>query len=98
MKTLFNQFFVFVAALTLLGACQKDEEKAILNSTAAVPVITLSSTSLVLTKDNADKDAVTISWANPNYGFQPGVVYTVLIDKKGGDFSKGFFQLSTCRK
>ena len=86
MKTLIKQFFVLMAALSLLGACQKEEEQAILTSATAVPVVTLSSNNVVLTKDNADKDALTVSWANPSYGFKAGVAYTVLIDKKGGDF------------
>ena len=29
-----------------------------------------------------------ISWAKPNYGFSAAPSYTILFDKKGGDFSK----------
>jgi hypothetical protein len=72
----------------LLSSCEKEEVKAILN-TGVVPAVTLSSQSVVLLKDNADKDALTVSWAKPNYGYEAGAAYTVLIDKKGGDFSKG---------
>ena len=58
-------------------------DKAILN-TNAVPSIQLSANTVVLTKDNADKDAVTLSWPKPDYGFSAAASYTILIDKKGG--------------
>lgn len=86
MKTTINRFFIFLSALVLLGACKKDEDKIIMNANVKL-VITLSSQNVVLTKENADKDALTVSWAKPDYGFTPGVKYSVLIDKKGGDFS-----------
>lgn len=86
MKNWFHKFISAVVVLTTLNSCEKDEIKAIIN-TGAVPVVTLSASSVVLTKENADKDALTISWAKPDYGFDAPAAYTILIDKKGGDFS-----------
>ncbi|NBB20739.1 SusF/SusE family outer membrane protein [Runella sp. CRIBMP] len=86
MKNWFHKFIYAVVVLTTLNSCEKDEIKAVINS-GAVPVVTLSASSVVLTKENADKDALTISWAKPDYGFNAPAAYTILIDKKGGDFS-----------
>jgi hypothetical protein len=86
MKNRIYNFLALVLVLLTLGACQKDEVRAVLNP-AAVPVVTLSSPTVVLTKDNTDKDALTISWAKPDYGFDAPAAYTILIDKKGNNFA-----------
>jgi starch-binding outer membrane protein SusE/F len=41
-------------------------------------------------KDNADKDAFTISWTKPEYGFDAAPTYTIFIDKKGNNFAKPY--------
>ncbi len=87
MKSLLKSFLVAASALLTFVACEKDEERLILNS-AAVPVASASAPTVVLTKANADKDALTISWAKPDYGFDAAANYTLLIDKRGGDFTK----------
>ncbi|HEY0109027.1 MAG TPA: SusF/SusE family outer membrane protein [Fibrella sp.] len=87
MKSLFKSFLVVASALLTLTACEREEEKLILNETA-VPVVSVSAPTVVLTKDNADKDALTISWPKPDYGFNAPANYTLLMDKKGGNFSK----------
>ncbi len=86
MKSLFNQLLLAGLALLGLASCQKDEVQAVLNP-GAVPVVNLSAQSVVLTKDNADKDALTVSWAKPDYGFAAPAAYTILFDKKGGNFA-----------
>lgn len=88
MKKYIQKLFLLLTATAFFTACQKEEERAILNS-SAIPVLQVSSQNVVLAKDNADKDALTLSWAKPDYGFQAGAAYTILMDKKGGDFSKG---------
>ena len=85
MKT-FNKIFLFGLAVLFAWGCEKEEERAIL-STGAAPVVTLSTKSVVLNKDNATKEALTISWA-ADYGFSAAATNTILIDKKGGNFSK----------
>lgn len=86
MKKIFSKLLLFGFAGVLFASCEKDEIKAVLNSNAN-PAVTLSSQNVVLLKDNADKEALTISWAKPDYGFPAGASYTILIDKKGGNFS-----------
>ncbi|MDI9857815.1 SusE domain-containing protein [Flectobacillus roseus] len=85
MKKIFSTSLIVMASLFVFTSCEKEEDKAILN-TNAVPSIQLSANTVVLTKDNADKDAVTLSWPKPDYGFSAAASYTILIDKKGGTF------------
>ena len=85
MKNLVKSLFLGIAAI-LLSSCQKDEVQAVLNP-GVVPVVAVSSQNVVLAKENADKDALTVSWPKPDYGFTAAAAYTILIDKKGGDFS-----------
>ncbi|RYF77404.1 MAG: SusF/SusE family outer membrane protein [Cytophagaceae bacterium] len=87
MKSLLKSFLVIASALLTLTACEKEQEKLLLDF-SAVPVVSVSAPTVVLTKDNADKDALTISWPKPNYGYDAAANYTIMMDKKGGDFSK----------
>ncbi|RYC67905.1 SusE domain-containing protein [Spirosoma sordidisoli] len=86
MKTRFYNLLVMGMVLLTLGACEKEDVRAVLNPGSA-PVVTLSSPTVVLTKENADQDALTVSWAKPDYGFNAPAAYTILMDKKGGDFT-----------
>ncbi len=86
MNSIFRNVLLAGIALLGLGSCQKDEVQAVLNP-GAVPIVTLSSSAVVLTKDKADQDALTISWAKPDYGFAAPAAYTILLDKKGGNFA-----------
>lgn len=88
MKKYINQIFILFAAATLLFACKKEEEQLVLNP-EAIPVLTMSKSTVVLVKENADQEALNITWAKPDYGFSDAATYTLMIDKKGGDFSKG---------
>ena len=87
MKSLLKSVLVAASALLTFTACEKEEEKLLLDF-SAVPMVNVSAPMVVLTKDNLDKDALTVSWAKPNYGYDAAANYTVMIDKKGGDFSK----------
>lgn len=89
LNSIFRSAFLLLALIGmggLLTSCEKEEVQAMLNP-AAAPVVSLSSQTLVLTKDNADKDALTVSWPKPDYGFAAAASYSILIDKKGGNFS-----------
>lgn len=86
MKNWFIQLLSFCTALVVLSSCEKDEIKAYLNPTA-VPTVTVSSQNVVLVKENAAQDALTVAWTQPDYGFQAAASHTVLIDKKGGNFA-----------
>ena len=86
MKKIFNTYLLFIASLLVFSSCQKEEDKAILNIAGAVPSVKLSASSVVLLKDNATTNALTVSWEKPNYGFDAPATYTIQIDKKGGTF------------
>ncbi len=70
----------------IFTACEKEEIRAVLNPTA-VPEITVSASSLTLTKENADQTALTVSWSQPDYGFNAGVQYRLMMDKVGNNFA-----------
>lgn len=82
-----NKFIFLGLALVMAWGCKKDEIITTLNPNAAVN-ISLSAATTVLNKDNAATDAVTVSWAKPDYGFNAAPSYSVLIDKKGNNFAK----------
>lgn len=89
MKKILNITFVLFSIVAVLTSCEKDEIRAVLNPDAQ-PVVKLSAPTIVLTKDAAENDVLTVSWEKPSYGFDAAPVYTILIDKKGGDFSKAY--------
>jgi starch-binding outer membrane protein SusE/F len=88
MKNL-SKILLLSVALVFAWSCSKVEDIVTLNS-AATLTASLSSPTLVLLKDNADKDALTISWTKPDYGFDAAPTYTILIDKKGNNFAKPY--------
>ncbi|MEY4538715.1 MAG: hypothetical protein RLZZ306_472 [Bacteroidota bacterium] len=81
-----TRLWALLMAICLM-ACQKEEEKIIMDS-AAAPTISLSSPTVVLSKEKPTETALTVTWVEPNYGFASAPTYNVMIDKKGGDFSK----------
>lgn len=89
MKNIFKNIAVFVGALMLMTSCEKDQIQAVLNSSAA-PAVSLSAPNVVLTKDKENNEVLTISWLKPDFGYDAGPAYTILLDKKGGDFSKAY--------
>ncbi|SDX41578.1 SusE domain-containing protein [Hymenobacter psychrophilus] len=86
MKNLFTKLtgLSLVAAL-FLTSCEKEGDKIMLTQTAA-PQLQASTTTPVLSRANADKDAVTYTWTPTNYGFAAGPNYTLEFDTKGNNF------------
>lgn len=66
MKNIFKVLFAFAIALFVVS-CDKDEDRALLGNPTDSS-LSASATSLVLTKDNADEEAVSFTFTNPNYG------------------------------
>lgn len=85
-KSILKIFSLVVLALGITS-CEKELIKPVLTATAG-PSIALSKSTLTLVKDQVAAEAVTVSWPKPDYGFDAAATYTILIDKKGGDFSK----------
>ncbi len=85
MKQINKPLFFLLSFLFIFGACEKKE--LVTMNPDAKPVVSLSTTNLVLDKDNPDGTALTVSWTEPDFGFQAAPVYFVLLDLGTGDFS-----------
>lgn len=85
MKNILKKYFFAGALGILLFSCEKEELKTIINS-AAMPGLTLSATTITLTKDTPDANALTANWTKPEYGYSAAVSYRLLIDKAGNNF------------
>jgi hypothetical protein len=94
MKKWFSILFLTALTGLVITGCKKDETKVIYQGGKA-PVITSSVTnSLVLLAPDSLKDAITLSWSDPEYSLSTGrttldITYVVEIDSSGKDFSKG---------
>lgn len=85
MKKYINKIFILLAISVFLGSCD-DVELTEMNSNATT-VASLSSSDIVLDKANIGQDALTVTWTEPDYGFNAAASYEVLFDLAGGDFS-----------
>ena len=81
-----NKVLLLSLAFALIWGCSKVEDIVTMNPNAALSA-TISTPTLVLLKDNADKDAFTINWTKPDFGFDAAATYTIFIDKKGNKFA-----------
>jgi hypothetical protein len=79
-KTIFLFSFLFV-----LGACEEDVMVEL--NPDANTVVSLSPSTVVLLEDNAAANATTVSWTEPDFGFEAAATYTIMIDFHGGNFS-----------
>jgi starch-binding outer membrane protein SusE/F len=82
-----NKLILFGLLFMSSWGCKKMEDMIVINPNATL-VATASTPTAVLLRDNAAKDALTVSWATPDYGFQAAPSYSVWVVKKGGDFTK----------
>lgn len=87
MKKIISKSIFLFSILLLLGACE--EKEFIELEPDANAVVSLSTNVVVLTEDTAADDALTVSWTEPDFGFEAAPTYTVMIDLAGGDFSAG---------
>ncbi|ODT35779.1 MAG: hypothetical protein ABS67_00625 [Niabella sp. SCN 42-15] len=90
-KNILNLLLVagFLLAIT---ACKKEENRVIYKG-GTEPVLTSPTAGpLVFVKENAEKNAVTFNWTNPNYMLSTGlssqnVIYFIEIDTAGSNFT-----------
>jgi len=83
-----NIKYGFVAMLSIaLASCEKEDGIQLSSSAVIDPAV--SDSELVLVKEDADNDALTISWPEPEYGFAASPTYMIYFDKESGDFSEG---------
>lgn len=85
MKKIISKSIFLFSILLLLGACE--EKEFIELNPDANTVVSLSTNAVVLTEDTATNDALTVSWTEPDFGFDAAPSYTIMIDYVGGDFS-----------
>lgn len=81
-----NIKYGILAMLAIAFASCEEEGKVQLNSSAAIEP-TASDDNIVLTKEMEGTDVLTISWPEPDYGFQASATYTIYMDKTG-DFTE----------
>lgn len=86
MKKILLNILFFTGLAVVFSSCEKEEIRAVLDPSAA-PEITVSATTLTLTKENEDQTALTISWTQPDFGFNAGVQYRLILDKAGNNFA-----------
>jgi hypothetical protein len=84
MKKIFHNILMLFSLTALIVSCNKDEF-TVLNPDANTTA-SLSASEIVLLKENADQDALTVSWTNPNFGYKAGAEYDVTFTY--GDKSK----------
>lgn len=83
-----NKLLLLGFALVLAwSSCRKEETIVNINPNAVLTA-SISAPNVVLLKDNKDKDAFTVSWTAPDFGFAAAPSYTVYLDKKGNNFAK----------
>ncbi|MFD2999381.1 SusE domain-containing protein [Pontibacter toksunensis] len=86
MKTWINRVFILTLCSFALISCEKDEERVTLRVGTA-PVLTASTTNMVLLEEDAANDALTLSWNEADFGFDAAVNYVLEVDMKGNDFA-----------
>ncbi len=91
MKNMFKLFFSSLL-LFIFSSCEKDENKIYFEG-GTPPVLSSNlAATIPLSFANTDKDALRLSWTNPNYQFTTGgssqdVSYLIEIDTIGANFT-----------
>lgn len=81
MKTYFKNILILFVAAILMVSCDK-EVLTVLNPDVSTTV-SLSTSNVVLNKNNAGKEALVITWTDPDYGFDAGASYKILFTAGG---------------
>ncbi|MFC6101736.1 SusE domain-containing protein [Olivibacter domesticus] len=93
---------ISVISITLFS-CKKDEQKVVITA-KNIPVLVSSNTTVSLTKDEAEEEAVNFSWDTLDYKWSdPSVstdilTYTIQIGRSGDDFRSGMITKTTKSK
>ena len=85
MKKLILRLTYIATLFTLFQACD-DVERVYYNDSAET-ILSLSDNDLVLSEDSAVNEILTLTWTDPDYGFDAAALYSIQIDLQGGDFS-----------
>lgn len=85
-KRLNKTLITFLCAISLM-ACEKDEERTIINVQSA-STLTASGSSFVLLKENAADEIVAFSWSPSDFGYDAAVIYSLQFDSAGNNFAE----------
>ena len=78
MKKLILKLTYFAALFTFLTACD-DVERVYYNDSAET-VLSLSDDNLSLSEDSGANEILTLTWSDPDYGFDAAALYSIQID------------------
>ena len=85
MKNITSKLLTIMLVFTAFFSCTTDDEIAVLNDTAATE-LTSSASNIILLKENEGTTALTLSWTEPNYGYNAIPEYSVYFDIAGNNF------------
>ncbi|WP_452222229.1 SusE domain-containing protein [Lacinutrix salivirga] len=85
MKKIITNPIYLLGLLFVLVGCD-DNELVTLNPNANI-LLSASEVSLVLTEDSAEAEVLTLTWTEPDYGFNAAATNKIQLDFAGGDFS-----------
>src|SRR5690606_728771 len=87
MKNNFNFFIGVMGALLCLASCEKVDPLPYYN-TGKESALTLSTTTVTLSHENAEQEVITFSWTNPEFATSEAQYkYVVELAPKGADFT-----------
>ena len=85
MKKLILKLTYITALFAFIQSC--DDVERVYYNVAAETVLSLSDNNLTLSEDNGANEILTLTWSDPDYGFDAAALYSVQMDVQGGDFS-----------
>ena len=83
MKKYINKLFVLGSLLFLAASCETEGQLTTLKAVSFPSAIEVSSTTLVLTEDNADDTALLVSWPEVTFPVEAPVTYAIQFDLIG---------------
>ncbi|WP_066221789.1 SusE domain-containing protein [Formosa haliotis] len=85
MKNIVSKIFSIMLVVLALYSCSTDDTVTVLNP-AATTQLSASDSDIVLLKENEGTPALTLTWTDPDYGYNAIPEYTVYIDVAGNNF------------
>ena len=85
MKKLILKLTYVTTLFAFMQSC--DDVERVYYNDAAETVLSLSDDNLTLSEDNGTNEILTLTWSDPDYGFDAAALYSVQMDVQGGDFS-----------
>jgi hypothetical protein len=86
MKVWINKLFILSVLSLSLFACKKDED-IIRVQPGTTPTLGSSASDVVLSEENAESEALTLTWTASDFGFPAAVAYSLQFDSAGSNFA-----------